>query len=98
MELQSPLGLEVNEQLINSNQTTPENNTIVTKIDFNQNQIENLTIEIPFNFEITCSLCIIDLLDLYTLQCFFLCWISSVFIYYLCFFTCFIENFIFCFN
>ena len=59
MDLQSPLGLEVNEQLINSNQTTPENNTIDTKIDFNQNQIENLTIKIPFNFEISCSLGII---------------------------------------
>ena len=71
MELQSPLGLEVNEQLINSNQTTPENNTIVTKIDFNQNQIENLTIEIPFNFEITCSLCIIGFIGFVYFTMFF---------------------------
>ena len=72
MELQSPLGLEVNEHLINSNQTTPENNTIDTKIDFNQNQIENLTIKIPFNTEISCSLCIIGFIGIiYFIMSFF---------------------------
>jgi hypothetical protein len=45
MELQTPLGLEINESLIESTPTTPENNTNVTKTDLNQNKI--LTIQMP---------------------------------------------------
>ncbi len=81
MELQSPLGLEVNEPLVKSNLTTPENNTIDTKIDFNQNQIENLTIKIPFNFEITCSLCLIGFIGfLYFIMSFFYSYQVTLFI------------------
>ena len=50
MELQSPLGLEITEPIINSNQAAAENNMNNYKIDFNQNEADDLSIVFPSNY------------------------------------------------
>ena len=50
MELQSPLGLEITEPIINSNQVAAENNMNNYKIDFNQNEADDLSIVFPSNY------------------------------------------------
>ena len=81
MELQNPLGLEINESLIESTPTTPENNTNVTKTDLNQNQIENLTIKIPFSGETSIMFCLFGFIGLiYLLFSFYLGILAIIFI------------------
>ena len=56
MELPTPSGLETKEPLINSGVTSPGNNTNDSKDGFNQSQIDNFTIKIPFNRDTDCML------------------------------------------
>ena len=44
-----PLGPEISEPIVNSNQVNPENNLNEDKVGFNQNQVENLSFRIPIN-------------------------------------------------
>ena len=43
MEMQSPLGLEISEPIVTSNQTTPETNMNEDKINVNQNKTEHFS-------------------------------------------------------
>ena len=61
METQSPLGPEISEPIVNSNQISPETNMNEDKVGFNQNQVENLSIRLPINWMFLCNLPVITL-------------------------------------
>ena len=98
MEQQLPLGPEISEPIVNSNQVNPENNLNEDKIGFNQNQVENLSIKLPINYMFLCYIPVITLLYLgFSFACGIPAFIIGIF-YVLLFLFLILYNFIFKFE
>lgn len=98
MEQQLPLGPEISEPIVNSNQVNPENNLNEDKIGFNQNQVENLSIKLPINYMFLCYIPVITLLYLgFSFACGIPAFIIGIF-YVLLFLFLILYNFIFRFE